>query len=212
MLKRINFNIPGFKKLIPDGIIDGDAILITGTCGTGKTVLALSMTLSSNEPTVYMTLEETENQIITNAKAIGFDPEKRIKEKKLKIIRYDPFRLQDIIDMLKTNVAEISAKFVVIDSISALLMHIHEESEIRRIILEIIHTLRSRNCITILISESIDQEHTSRFHVEEFVVDVVIVLKKSETSRLIRITKCRATKHELKDVLFTVSSSGVKIG
>ena len=211
-MKRVKFNVDGFDKLIPDGIPEGDAVLISGLCGSGKTVLATSISFNQLEPVVYLSLEESEKQIIENAKSIGIDVEKKIKEHKINIIKYDPYRLQDIIDMLKTNVVEIKAKFAVIDSVSALLMNVHDESEIRKIILDMITALRSRNCITILLSESLDEKHTSRFGVEEFVTDVVINVGKRNDKRFIKIIKCRATKHEFKEVPFSISSNGVKIG
>ncbi len=90
-IKRINTGIEGLDRLIQGGIPEGSPILISGSPGTGKTILGLQFLYwgaKNNEPGIYVTFEEPKESIISTAKNFGWDLEDLEKNKKFRIMGY----------------------------------------------------------------------------------------------------------------------------
>ena len=104
---------------------------------------------------------------------------------------------------------------VVIDSISALGVYVKDPGDLRRMILQISTMLRRNDCTSILISEVVDQNRLSRFAVEEFVSDGVIVLRNifadGEYRRGINVWKLRGTDHSRKIHSYKITDKGITI-
>jgi len=79
-------------------------------------------------------------------------------------------------------------------------------------ILEVSNMLRKNNCTSILISEVLKQGKLSRFGMEEFVSDSVIVLHNvlvsGEYRRGISVWKMRETEHSRKIHPYKISKEG----
>ena len=68
--------IKGLDGLFDQGIIRGNAIIIAGGTGTGKTILSLQLmheSLKKGEKCLYMTLEESEGKLISHMRDFGWD-------------------------------------------------------------------------------------------------------------------------------------------
>lgn len=188
---------------------------MSGTCGAGKTIFGLQFLLSeaAKEPGIYVSFEEPLPQIEDTAKAFGWDTQKLEKADKLRFLKYDPFKLEDIFEIIESNIREINARRVVIDSISALGVYVKDPTELRRMILQVSSMLRKNNCTSVLISEILANENSiSRFGVEEFVTDGVIVLNNvlvsGEYRRGLSVWKMRSTDHSKKIHPYRISSKG----
>jgi circadian clock protein KaiC len=75
---RLSTGIAGLDEILHGGLIPGRAYLVRGGPGTGKTTMGLHFLTagqSSHEKRLFITLGETEEQIRSNAEAIGFDLE-----------------------------------------------------------------------------------------------------------------------------------------
>src|SRR5688572_12626718 len=81
--------IDGLNEITGGGIPKGRPTLICGSAGCGKSILAMQFLIKGiteyNEPGVYMSFEETGKDLIQNVRSLGFDLEKLIAQKKLKI-------------------------------------------------------------------------------------------------------------------------------
>ncbi|MFE0098756.1 ATPase domain-containing protein [Streptomyces sp. NPDC059009] len=73
---RLATGISGFDQLALGGLPDGRATLVAGTTGSGKTLFALEFlargVLAHDEPGVFVTFEETPEDIRRNALSLGF--------------------------------------------------------------------------------------------------------------------------------------------
>ncbi len=202
-LERVKLNIPGLDSLIKNGVPRGELILLSGTAGTGKTIFGIEYLYLSKEPSVFVTFEDQVEEIKNQAKCFGWDLDLLEKKNKLRILKYEPYRLEDIFTMIENNIREIKATRVVIDSISAFATHLRGEREVRTTLLEIYDILKKNRCTSILTCENPPQSPAlSRFGVEEFVFDGVIVLRKllvrNEYKRAVHIWKLRGTSHSQK--------------
>ncbi|MCD6557429.1 MAG: AAA family ATPase [Candidatus Aenigmarchaeota archaeon] len=212
-IKRIKFNIPGFDALVPEGVPESDLILLTGFAGTGKTIFGLHFLVSSPEPGIFVSFEESLDQIRETAETFGWDLKKMEDENKLRLVKYDPFRIEDIMDIIQNSIKEINARRIVIDSVSALGMHIGHKNDIRIMMQQLNNLIRKNKCTGIVISEIPNiREGISRFGIEEFVTDGIIllhrVLKNGEFHRVLTILKMRATEHSRKLHPYDITSQG----
>jgi KaiC/GvpD/RAD55 family RecA-like ATPase len=218
--ERVKTGIPGLDEIMNGGFIPKSLNLLTGTTGTGKTTTSCQFIYNGikdfNEPAVYVSFEEPVENIKENCLKLGWDFEPFEKKGKVLFVRYDPFHVEDIYELIETNIKKIKAKRVVIDSIAALGLYVKEPSDIRRMIFNIAFMLRKLDCTTILISEVLPMhEALSRFGVEEFVTDAVIVLyynrKGSQFSRYLTVWKMRGSHHSNKLHPYKISDKGVVV-
>ena len=217
-MERIKTGVPGLDKLIEGGIPETDLILLSGICGAGKTIFGLQFLCSQveKEPGIYVSFEEELPQLRSTANEFGWEIEKLEREKKIGLLKYDPFKIEDIFELIENNIRTLKAKRVVIDSISSLGMYVKDVADLRRMILQISSMLRKNNCTSILISEILSgKESLSRFNVEEFVSDGIILLHNplvaGEYRRGISVWKMRATNHSKKVHPYKITNRGLVV-
>ncbi len=220
MVVRIKTGIPGLDRIVQGGFVQGSVYLLTGATGTGKTIFGcqyLWYGLQKGETCVYVTLEEDPVDIREDAKCFGWDFEKFEDKGLCKIIYIDPVSTGNINTAIVNEIKRLKAKRLVIDSTAVMGMALEKESLIRRRVFSIINALKNyENCTSLIISEiPEDSKKLSRFAVEEFVVDGVIVLNYmgigEEYNRSLMVRKMRRTGHG-KDVYpFEVGSKGIVV-
>lgn len=218
--ERVKTGVKGLDSIIDGGLVPNSLTLLTGTAGTGKTTISAQFIYEGaktfGENGVYVTFEEPVESIKASCKNYGWDFDPLEKEDKVVFVKYDPFHIEDIYELIETNIKRINAKRVVIDSISALGLYVKETPEIRRMIFNISFLLRRLECTSILISEILpNQNSLSRFGVEEFVTDGVFVLYYTQTgsqfSRAITIWKMRGSKHSSKLHPYKITDKGIVV-
>ncbi len=200
---RVPSGIPGLDKLIQGGFIPGDVYLITGGTGTGKTLFCCQFLLEglkNNEPGIYFSLEELPEEVVHDAEAFGWDMKKYIDENKLAVEYQDPFEMVDLTTMVNEKISQMGAKRVVIDSTSIFGMVFSSPSDLRKRLYELIKALKKTGAVVLMTAEVLeDAKGLSRYGVEEFVADGIIVLYYTgiggEEGSNIEIRKMRRTKH-----------------
>ncbi len=115
---------------------------------------------------------------------------------------------------LESTVRGIGASRICIDSISALGLYIRDMAELRRMVYNLGTILRKLRCTSIIVSE-IPQgvPGLSRFGIEEFITDGVLVLYYNKTdstfTRSITVLKMRGSDHSKRLHPYTVTSEGI---
>ena len=212
--------IPGLDKVTKGGLPKNQLILLTGTTGTGKTIFCTQFihhgATKKKEPGVYLSFEDPEDYLKKNALLFGWDLDDLEKKGKFAFIRYDPYKIADVLEILESTIRQIGAKRVVIDSISALGLYVKDDAELRRMIFNLVYTLRRLDCTTILTSEMVHgKAGISRYGVEEFVADSVIVLHyerlHSAFVRAIQVWKLIGSEHSRILHPYTISKKGITV-
>ena len=76
-MERIKTGILELDKMLCGGFMPGDAVLVAGSAGSGKTTLALQYLVNGitqfGDRGIYVTFEELPNQIYRDAKSFGWD-------------------------------------------------------------------------------------------------------------------------------------------
>jgi len=219
-MERVKSCITGLDELMGGGFPQKQLILLTGTSGTGKTAFCTQFVYNGvkkyNENGVYLTLEEPIDSIKENANGFGWDFETLEKTKKFAFIRYDPFHIEDVFSMLESTVRQVKATRVVVDSVSAIGLHIKDKTELRRMIFNLSLILRKLNCTALITSEIVPgSKGISRYGVEEFVSDSVIVLYyerlQSTFSRALQVWKVRGSAHSEKLHPYKIDENGITV-
>ena len=197
---RVPSGIKGFDKLVNEGLPQGDAILLSGPAGIGKKIFGLQFLYSSaeKEPGIYLSFEEETEEIKKVARDFKMNIEKLEKAAKLRFLRYDPYKLEDLIEVIENQIREINAKRVVIDSVSILGIFMKDTADLRRQVLQLNRMLKKNGCTSLILSETYN-DNISRFGIEEFVCDGVIllhnILVNNDYRRGISVIKMRFTDH-----------------
>jgi KaiC/GvpD/RAD55 family RecA-like ATPase len=221
-MERIKTGVTGLDEILGGGIPKNQLALVTGTSGTGKTTLATQFIHAGctkyNEKGVYLSFEEPDYLIQENVKQFGWDLALLGKTGKFTFIKYDPFHIEDVFDILESTIRQVGAKRVVVDSVSALGLHVKDDAELRRMIFNLAMTLRKLNCTSLMVSEVVSgtgKGRISRYGVEEFVTDSVIVMyyerMESTFSRAIQVWKVRGSTHSDKLHPYKIDNTGVVV-
>ncbi|MCD6477441.1 MAG: AAA family ATPase [Candidatus Aenigmarchaeota archaeon] len=218
-IERIKTGIPGLDKLIDGGFVKGSSILVSGSAGTGKTIFCCQFLwegLKNGENCMYITFEELPEEIKADAAVFGWDFEKYEKSGKLIISYRDPFQTTDVTTRLENEIKQSKVTRVVIDSTSLLGMYFKDAHDIRRELYKLVKALKTSGATSVLTAE-IPQEDgkISRFGVEEYVVDGVIVLNfilmGPESGRSLVIRKMRRTKHNEEIHPIKIDKNGLRV-
>lgn len=210
MEDRVSTGIQGLDELLDGGLPRARSILLTGTCGTGKTTFATQFLVNGinkfNEPGILVTLEQSSDEIRKDMLAFGMDLGKLESEGKLIIIDTslskigikdfitqlpvapqgsfsllpDEFDVEKIIGLTVAAAKKIGARRVVIDSLPALDYIIRESHDIRRALINMNYQFKTNNLTSLVITETIEENALSKHNVEEYISDGVIVLRTNE--------------------------------
>jgi len=229
-VEKIRTMIEGFDDISHGGLPIGRTTLVSGTSGTGKTLLAVQFLYNGityfDEPGVFVTFEESPADIIKNAYSFGWDIQKFVTEGKLFILDASPdpegqdvvgnFDLSALIERIQYAIRKYKAKRVSIDSVTAVFQQYDAASVVRREIFRLVARLKQVGATTIMTTERIDEYGpVARFGVEEFVSDNVVivrnVLEGERRRRTIEILKLRGTTHMKGEYPFTMTDGGINI-
>lgn len=221
---KLKTGIPGFDFLSNGGLPKGRTTLVAGTSGSAKTIFAAQFlaegVLRSNESGVFVTFEESPSDIRKNMLGLGWDIAKWEKEGKWAFVDASPtvsheavevgsFDLGALIARIEHAVKKVGAERVSMDSLGAIFTQLTTSSIVRSELFRISVVLKSMSVTSVMTVER-TQEYgeISRYGVEEFVADNVIILRNAleeeKRRRTMEILKFRGTNHQKGEFPFSV--------
>ncbi len=229
-VRKIRTMIEGLDDISHGGIPAGRSTLVSGTSGTGKTLFAVQFIYNGitqfDEPGVFVTFEESPEDIIQNAYSFGWNLQQLIDDGKLFILDASPdpegqdvvgnFDLSALIERIQYAIRKYKAKRVSIDSVTAVFQQYDAASVVRREIFRVVARLKLMGVTTIMTTERLDEYGpVARFGVEEFVSDNVVIVRNAlegeRRRRTIEILKLRGTTHMKGEYPFTITNTGINI-
>lgn len=229
MVELIETGIPELDEILGGGIPKGNSVLLSGSCGTGKTILGEQFLFEgakkNNEIGIYISLSEPRDKIISNLEPFKFYDPKLIENEKIKIlditqdarlINLEPLTVNGIISMVSSIIRDSGAERVVIDSLTAICNSLGTERNIREFIFELGLQLGYLDCTTIFISEIQPMRFKySVYGVEEFIADGVILLSEHEDKgdliRTLQVVKMRGVNHARNRHVLEITEEGIKL-
>jgi KaiC/GvpD/RAD55 family RecA-like ATPase len=219
-VERVKTGIPGLDEIMHGGVPPGQTVLVSGTAGSGKTILASQFLYAGatkyKENGVYLSFEEPPDSIRKNSMNFGWDIGALERQEKLAFVKYDPYHVDDVVNHLEGKIREMAAKRVVIDSVTALSFYLREDMNFRRMLFNLYAVLQKLDCTTFMLSEvPPGSTYLSRHSVAEFVSDSVIVLYyarvASSFTRAVQVWKMRGSSHSERLHPYKITDQGIVV-
>jgi circadian clock protein KaiC len=220
--------IQGLDEITGGGLPQGRPTLICGGAGCGKTLLAMEFlvrgAIEYHEPGVFITFEESIQDLTQNVASMGFDLNDLVARKMLaldfiylersEIEETGDYDLEGLFIRLGYAIDAIGAKRVVLDTIETLFSGLAKPTILRAELRRLFNWLKDKGVTAIITGEQGDQTLT-RQGLEEYVSDCVIMLDHRVTSqaatRHLRIVKYRGSTHCTNEYPFLIGETGFSI-
>lgn len=220
--------IQGLDEITGGGLPTGRPALISGSAGSGKTMLAIEFLVRGatqfDQPGVFMMFEENAAELTANVRSLGFDLDRLMSEKKIvidhvyiersEIEETGEYDLEGLFIRLGHAIDTIGAKRVVLDTIEALFAGLPNHAILRAELRRLFRWLKDRGMTAIITGEKGDATVT-RFGLEEYVADCVIILDQRMheqiSTRRLRVLKYRGSAHGTNEYPFLIGASGVSV-
>jgi circadian clock protein KaiC len=221
--------IIGLDEITSGGLPTGRPTLVCGNAGCGKTMLAVEFLVRGatqfGEPGVFMMFEENAKELTANVRSLGFDLDKLAAEKKLvldyvhiersEIEETGEYDLEGLFIRLGHAIESIGAKRVVLDTIESLFAGLPNHALLRAELRRLFRWLKDRGMTAVITGEKGDGNAITRFGLEEYVADCVIVLdhriRDQLSTRRLRVLKYRGTAHGTNEYPFLISEHGISV-
>lgn len=230
-----------FDKMIDSGGLErGTTMLLSGGCGSGKTIFAIQSAYNAalaGEKVVHFTFDDDPERVKRHMMHnFGWDLNALEKQGNLWMQKVDPYSvarsieglvkekdIEHLIEGMKNvhaDAKDIMMPFhpdrVIIDSLSALSVAFLDEVRYRAYLNVLFDSLRSYNSVNLIVTESEQEPNVySRSGIEEFLVDGVVVFyyirSESIRTRALEILKLRYSDHVKKLVPFKITNKGIVI-
>jgi circadian clock protein KaiC len=220
--------IAGLDEITNGGLPRGRPTLVCGGAGCGKTLLAMEFlvrgALVYGEPGVFLSFEETVDDLVENARSLGFDLQRLSARRRLLLdhVRLDPaelteagaYDLEGLFIRLGHAIDSIGAQRVVLDTIELLFSGLSDRFVVRAELARLFRWLKEKR-VTAIVTGEREAEHLTRHGLEEYVSDCVILLDQrvaeQSATRRMRIVKYRGSAHGGNEMPFVIDDHGVSV-
>src|ERR1051326_7649595 len=227
-LEKVPTGIRGLDQVTHGGFPKERTALVCGGPGTGNTLLGLEFlargALLYNEPGVCIALEETADELITNMASLGYDLPALVKAKKLaidyvhierkQIEETGEYDLEGLFIRLRAAIDSVKAKRVLLDTIEVLFLSLKNKGIVRAELRRLFHWLKDAG-VTAVITAEIGDRTITRYGLEEYVADCVIVLdhrvNEQISTRRLRVMKYRGSSHGTNEYPFLIDNEGISV-
>lgn len=228
-LVKVPTGIRGFDQITEGGLPRGRPTLVTGASGSGKTLFGLEFLVRGardlGEPGVMLTFEESAQDLADNVASLGFDLEALQDEGLLAVdaFRVDPaeivatgaFDLEGLFLRLDLAVQTVGARRVVLDTVEVLFSALGNEAIVRGELGRLFRWLKDRELTTVITGERGREGQLTRFGIEEYVSDCVLVLdhrvQEDISTRRLRVLKYRGSQHGTNEYPFVITDRGLLV-
>ncbi|HEY2913644.1 MAG TPA: ATPase domain-containing protein, partial [Candidatus Angelobacter sp.] len=225
---RLSTGIAGLDDILQGGLTAGHVYLVEGDPGTGKTTMGVQFLLegiANDEPTLYITLAESQQELEAVAQSHGFDISKveifEVKPPELEQSSSDQYtvfhpsevELVDVMQNILRKLEQTKAGRIVFDSMSEIRMLARDPLRYRRQILSLKQFFVGRKC-TVLLLDDRTGDRTDRQL--QSICHGAIRLETEEREygpprRQIQVLKVRATQFREGQHDYKIEKGGLKV-
>jgi circadian clock protein KaiC len=224
-LRRLSSGIPGLDEVMGGGIPAGDALMIGGPAGSGKTTFATQFAaegLRLGESVIIVVFEEYPEDYLARAKARNQDIGSMIVPGNFRMIYLRPLDLSvdETLAEILDGVVEIGATRVVIDSLSGFEIALAPafRKDFRESLYRLVGALTATGVTICMTTEIVGGYPESSFTSERvsFITDDIVVQRFVEIDGVLRtvlaIHKMRGSAHSHDFLTYEITAQGAVIG
>jgi circadian clock protein KaiC len=223
--RRLSTGVPGLDEMIGGGIVAGDAVMLTGPAGSGKSTVAtqfIAEGLSKGETGVIAVFEEYPEDYLARANARDSKIGAMIKGGKLEVIYLRPLDLSvdEALAAILEAVQRLGATRIVIDSLSGFEVALAPtfREDFRESLYRLVGTLTATGVTVFMTAEVPEGFAEARYTSEKvsFITDEILVQRyvevEGELLRVIVVIKMRGSDHSHDFRLYEIAANGVTVG
>lgn len=222
--------IKGFDEISNGGLPNKRLTLISGGPGAGKTFFSMEFLMNGalkfQEPGLFVSFEETEEEIIQDFSTLKHPLKKLVESNKIvldyvHIVSTDftetgMYNLDGLFIRIQEAIKRYKIKRVVLDTVETLFCLLKNQGQVRNELKRLFTWLKEKGITAIVTAEKgLLENSISRFGLEEYVADCVIVLDRRHfediSTRRIRIIKYRGSSHGGNEYPFSIDEKGFHI-
>jgi circadian clock protein KaiC len=227
LLERLLTGIDGVDSILDGGLTRNRSTLVAGTAGSAKTILAVQFLaegiMKHDQTGVFVTFEESPDDLRTNMLSFNWDIEEWEKQGKWIFVDASPrgkeqpivagdFDFGGLIARVKHAAQKVKATRASVDTIAAIFLQFKDVDIVRRELLRLTESLQELSITSLITVERLEEYgEVSRFGVEEFVTDNVIILRNpmlnEKRRRTFEVLKLRGANHSKGEFPFVVNAS-----
>ena len=223
--QRMATGVPGLDELMGGGIPSGDAVMLAGPAGSGKTTFATQFVaegLRQREAVVIVVFEEYPEEYLARAKARNQDMEEMIRTGRLEIMYLRPLDLsvdETLAEILEA-VVRVDARRLVIDSLSGFEIALAPafREDFRESLYRLVGALTATGVTVLMTAEITGTYPDVRFTTEKvsFITDDIIIQRLvemgGELQKVLAVVKMRGSEHSHEFRSYEVTASGAVVG
>ncbi|HUQ45629.1 MAG TPA: ATPase domain-containing protein [Gemmatimonadaceae bacterium] len=224
-LRRLHTGVPGLDEIMGGGIPAGDALILAGPAGSGKTTFATQFVaegLRNGESAIIVVFEEYLEEYLARANARNDDIGEMIREGRLKLIYLRPLDLSvdETLAEILEGVQKLGAERVVIDSLSGFEVALAPafREDFRESLYRLVGALTATGVTVFMTVETTGAHLDTGFTTDRvsFITDDIIVQRlieiDGELRRVLAVVKMRGSDHSHEFRTFEVTAKGAVVG
>jgi circadian clock protein KaiC len=225
-IRKTPTQIEGLDEILHGGLPQGRVTLVGGGPGSGKTLLGLEFLYrgaQSGHPGIFLSFEETTENIRQNTLSFGWDLPSLEKAGKLFLMegQLDPgviisgeFNLSGFLSIIEGKAQEMGAARVVIDALDVLMRVFNNPIREQQHILGLHNWLMQQGLTAILTTKNLKTPNTlSPYEYLDFLADCVIYLdqriENQVNTKRIQVVKYRGSSYGSNEFPFLITGKGM---
>lgn len=221
---RLSTGVRGLDRILHGGLIPGRTYMVRGRPGTGKSILGLHFltdaATSDDSKSLYINLEEAENDIRENADSLGFDlegiefldlsPDSEffVNDLSYDIFTSDEVAEESITEEITERITEVDPDRVFVDPLTQLRYLSSDDYQFRKQVLSFMQFLKEQGTTVLFTSQDTRAEPDDDL---QFISDGIIHLNRSPEGRTVQIPKFRGTDFESGEHSLTIERGGMSV-
>jgi len=216
-MARLSTGVEELDHMLGGGVPAGDALLVDGSSGTGKSVLSTHFIVEGGEreePGVLVLHDEHAARVVARAAALGLDLAALIEAGQVHVVTVrgrDP-SADELLHEIHDTVREVGARRVAIDSLSGLELAVGARLDPRDWLARLLEPLTFAG-VTVWVTASLGAPASAA---PAFLFDDLVTLRQVERDgRLVRqlaVVKMRSSAHSSDVRMYTIDERGLRLG
>ncbi|HEY6555982.1 MAG TPA: ATPase domain-containing protein [Polyangiaceae bacterium] len=221
--RRLASGIPGLDPLLGGGLLERSVTLVSGSAGSGKSTFGVQFLLAGvteQEPGLYMALEESPEQILKSAEALGLPVQPAVASGMVKVVHLsrEHLRANQLLTILSDEARAIGARRLVLDGASQLANDGVSLGELRQLMQALTNRFKVIGVTSVVTLESRNlyaAELSNEYGLSP-ITDNIIRLRHSlapgGARPVLTVVKTRGSAHDWGTYELEIGASGLRIG